>query len=387
MTQLIDHNEDLSKLKKEGYDISIVKNNIVVKGIPYVNKNKKILFATLYCPLDLSGQKTLPPKNHTARFTGEHPCDQFGKPDKSFVNSENKNELTSEIVGRYYLSSKPQSGKYPDFYSKIKRYIELLSAPAKSIEPSIKAKKFDHKAYTEKSVFKYPDTNTARAEITNISKKLENQKIAIIGLGGTGSFVLDFVSKTPVKQISLFDGDDMLNHNAFRIPGAMSAEELEERSTKVSYLKNKYEKLREGIIAHNEYINESNLTLLDDHDFVFLTIDEPGAKKIIIEYLLDCNIPFVDLGIGINVAQNSIRGTIRKTLITPDNSEHLNKIAMNQKADDDIYAQNIQISELNALNAILGIISWKKLNGFYLTDEIYYNSTFVIDEEEIFSET
>ena len=102
---------------------------------------------------------------------------------------------------------------------------------------------------------------------------------------------------------------------------------------------------------------------------------------------MDCNIPFVDLGIGINVAQNSIRGTIRKTLITPDNSEHLNKIAMNQKADDDIYAQNIQISELNALNAILGIISWKKLNGFYLTDEIYYNSTFVIDEEEIFSET
>jgi hypothetical protein len=36
------------------------------------------------------------------------------------------------------------------------------------------------------------------------------------GLGGTGSYILDLVSKTPVNEILLFDSDDFLQHNAFR---------------------------------------------------------------------------------------------------------------------------------------------------------------------------
>ncbi|WP_318271316.1 ThiF family adenylyltransferase [Sphingobacterium cellulitidis] len=46
--------------------------------------------------------------------------------------------------------------------------------------------------------------------------KLERQKIAIIGLGGTGAYILDMVAKTPVKEIHLFDGDSFDQHNAFR---------------------------------------------------------------------------------------------------------------------------------------------------------------------------
>jgi tRNA A37 threonylcarbamoyladenosine dehydratase len=52
--------------------------------------------------------------------------------------------------------------------------------------------------------------------------------------GGTGSYVLDFVAKTPVKEIHLFDGDIFDQHNAFRAPGAPSGEELEQRLKKVA---------------------------------------------------------------------------------------------------------------------------------------------------------
>lgn len=55
-TQLIDLNDDLRRLKDEGYNISIVSGNLVIKGIPYVNKGKKILFGAIYCPLTLSGE-------------------------------------------------------------------------------------------------------------------------------------------------------------------------------------------------------------------------------------------------------------------------------------------------------------------------------------------
>lgn len=382
-TQLIDHNEDLRKLKDEGYSISIISGNIVVRGIPYVNKEKKILFGTFYCPLTLSGEKTVQPHDHTVWFVGQHPCDQYGKEEKSYVNSHQTHTLTTDIVGSYYFSAKPSNGHYPDFYSKIKKYVDLLSAPAKSIDPSVSAQNFEYESYSDYCVFKYHDTNTSRAGLSHISEKLKEQKIAIVGLGGTGSFVLDFVSKTPVKQISIFDGDVLYNHNSFRIPGAMSLKELQKRPSKVSYFKGKYEKLRFGILEHDVFLDESNVNLLDGHDFVFLAIDRAEAKKTIIEYLIKSNIPFVDLGMGLSVTQNSLRGVIRKTLITPENSTYLNKIAIGQVADDDVYAQNIQISELNALNAVLGILAWKKLNGFYMSDNTYFNSTFIIDEEEI----
>ncbi|MFA4885796.1 MAG: DUF6791 domain-containing protein [Desulfotomaculaceae bacterium] len=165
-TQLIDLNDDLRRLKNEGYNISIVSENLVIRGIPYVNKEKKILFGVLYCPLTLSGEKTVPPTDHTARFMGEHPCDQFGTENKSFVNSASLHTLTPDIIGSFYFSSKPQGGSYPDFYTKMTKYIELLSVPAKSIDPSVTAQKFEYEAYNDISVFKYPDTNTASSLLT-----------------------------------------------------------------------------------------------------------------------------------------------------------------------------------------------------------------------------
>lgn len=383
---LLDHNEDLKRLEKEGYNISIISGNLVVKGIPYVNKDKKILFGIIYCPIKLSGEKALQ-QDHTVRFVGEWPCDQFGNENKSFVNSKQEHMLTADIIGAYYFSSKPQSGSYPDFYAKITRYVELLSAPAKSLDPSVTSQKFEYESYNDNSVFKYPDTNSARAEITNISERLKNQKIAIVGLGGTGSYILDFVSKTIVQQISLFDGDYMLNHNAFRSPGAASLDELNNRPSKVSYFKDKYDNIRYGIIPHDIFLNETNVNLLDGHDFVFLAIDNAKSKKPIIDFLMHSKIPFVDLGMGITVANNSLRGQIRKTLITPDNYTQISKISMEQVTDENVYSQNIQISELNALNAILGIIAWKKIYGFYVNEEIPCNSVFIIDEEKIVNET
>lgn len=38
------------------------------------------------------------------------------------------------------------------------------------------------------NIFQYPDSNSSRAKIEYLNRKFLNQKIAIIGLGGTGSY-------------------------------------------------------------------------------------------------------------------------------------------------------------------------------------------------------
>src|ERR1035437_8430939 len=113
----------------------------------------------------------------------------------------------------------------------------------------------------EDDIFKYPDTNSTRAKIDYLNRKFKNLKIAIIGMGGTGSYILDLVSKTPVKEIHIYDGDTFQLHNAFRAPGAISAEKFdsEDNLMKVNYYNEIYSRMHNGIIAHNEYLTEDNI--------------------------------------------------------------------------------------------------------------------------------
>jgi tRNA A37 threonylcarbamoyladenosine dehydratase len=38
-----------------------------------------------------------------------------------------------------------------------------------------------------------------------VTAKLEGKKIAIVGVGCTGSYILDLVAKTPVSEIHMYD--------------------------------------------------------------------------------------------------------------------------------------------------------------------------------------
>ena len=148
------------------------------------------------------------------------------------------------------------SGAYDNYYDKVTQYVTILSGYAQKIEPGVTAKTFRPVAAAEgeeETVFKYIDTASTRAEIGAVTAKLAAvKKVAIVGLGGTGSYVLDFVAKTPVGEIHLFDGDEFLQHNAFRSPGAPSLEELVAKPKKAAYLKGIYDKMRNGIFVHED---------------------------------------------------------------------------------------------------------------------------------------
>ena len=44
------------------------------------------------------------------------------------------------------------------------------------------------------SPFLFADTASARQLTTDLAMKLKDEKVAIVGVGGTGSYVLDFVA-------------------------------------------------------------------------------------------------------------------------------------------------------------------------------------------------
>ena len=90
-------------------------------------------------------------------------------------------------------------------------------------------------------------------------------------------------------------------------------------------------------------------------------------------------IPFVDVGIGVQLVDDKLTGIIRTTLCTPDKFDHLPKVISMADAAEDDYSTNIQIAELNGLNAALAVLKWKKLFGFYHDHNGEYHSTYTLN--------
>lgn len=382
LNQLVDHSPDLKKLRDDGYEVEIRGNYLLINNVPYLNSKKEIKYGTLASELTLRGDITAVPSTHVVLFVGEYPCNKDGIEISQIRHQPINLTLDDGLVANYSFSNKPTEG-YRDYYEKMTRYIEIISHPAESLGISVTARTFKViESQDEGSVFNYIDTSSSRAGISSISDKLKPYKIGIIGLGGTGSYVLDLVAKTPVNEIHLFDGDEFLQHNAFRSPGAPSVEELNKKQKKVVYLKELYSKMHKRIFSHEVYIDSSNLDQLLGMDFVFMCLDKGNCKKIIVEKLEEAKISFIDVGMGIDIVDKTLIGIVRVTTSTDKKREHVrdkNRISFSEDAGNDAYSQNTQIADLNALNAALAVIKWKKLCGFYQDLENENHSTYTLN--------
>jgi hypothetical protein len=387
--ELIEANPDLRRLREEGYAVGVKDSYLLVHEIPYVNSKCQIKYGILVSDLSsMAGDRTVGPiGQHVAYFIGDHPCNSDGSIISAIKHSSQNQHFTKEITVNHSFSNKPQGG-YQNYYEKMVSYINIISSQAKAIDDSVSERPFkivdsEH----EEPIFNYIDTNSGKAKISVISSKLMGQKIAIIGLGGTGSYILDLISKTPVQEIHLFDGDLYFQHNAFRSPGASLLEELRAMTKKSDYFQAIYSKIRKNIFSHNYYLDNQNIDELLVMDFVFICIDNSNIKKVIIDKLVSHGISFIDTGIGLLNIDNSLIGHIRVTTSTPEMREHIkNRITISDDGGDNDYSNNIQIAELNALNAVLAIIKWKKLYGYYQDQNLEFNSIYSINDGVLINE-
>lgn len=360
-----------------------------MRDVPYVNEKRELKRGVLIAALDLTNDVAQPPSDHQAKWAGDCPCNEDGSIIQGLGPSATPMVISGHEV-KWNFSCKPKpADKYDGFHQEMLHYATKISGPAQSNRsdcdsPGVQAMT----AGPQDSVFLYEDTASSRADIVAINDKLKPLRIGIIGLGGTGSCVLDFVAKTPVREIHLFDGDTFDQHNAFRAPGAASGEELEERLTKVAFHARTYGKMRRGIVVHPNLMEPCALHELECLDFVFLCMEGKG-KRPIVEKLEAIGIPFVDVGMGVTVNSNRLRGQVRTTTSMPTKRNHVyekNRISFTTADEINEYDKNIQVVELNALNAASAVIKWKKVFDFYADDGNELFSVFVIAGNETINE-
>ena len=391
-TRLLALSPDLARLREDGYEVGIRDGYVVVANVPYVTTEKQVGRGLMAIALTTSGERTGDPPDHTIWWSGSYPCRADGMPISAIDAGQAEQQLAPGLTVNARFSSKPMpAGRYTDYYEQFTSYIRIVSNHAQAIDPEATAATFAPVESSEdESVFRYLDTASSRAGIRMANAKLELDKLAIVGLGGTGSYVLDLVAKTPAGEIHLFDNDVLLNHNAFRAPGAVSLAELRERPTKTEHYAAIYDRLHRHVIAHPHRLGEDNAGELEDMSFVFLCMDSGPDKRALIEFMERVGIPFIDTGMGLDEHDTTIGGIVRVTTSTPAQRQHVwdNQRISFQDPDDDAneYARNIQVADLNCLNACLAVIRWKKLFGFYRDLEGEHNTLYTVDGNHLLNE-
>lgn len=310
--------------------------------------------------------------DHRIFFAGEEPLDERGV---SLGSVEPRN-LGAGEASSYMLSFKPPSGVYPGIYEKVRHYARILGDAARHKDPDVTSTPGAAFQIVEDGLpFVYRDTNTTRAGLTALNNVFRGQTVAIVGVGGTGSYILDQVAKTWVDRIILFDGDEFENHNAFRAPGAATLETLQAHRNKAEHFAEVYSRMHTGIEAHPEALTTANLDVLQDATFVFLAAADAEQRPAIMAWLRERGIGFIDVGMGLRQEGSGLTGLLRSTLYPPGSTSTLPVTPAAAPGQDD-YSTNIQVADLNALNALLAVIQWKRTLGYYAThtaaDETVY---------------
>jgi hypothetical protein len=198
--------------------------------------------------------------------------------------------------------------------------------------------------------------------------RLAKAHVVIIGLGGIGSLVTEYLARLGVGRFTLVDGDLVEESNLSRIVGA-THRDAEKRSAKVAVAKNlilQANTLASVKVLADDVAKESIAKQLVDADYIFLAADSMRARLVFNALVHQYLIPGVQLGSKIrcdpdNLALLDIMSANRP--VRPDRgclwcNQFIDPsiLAIESKSDEERKAQAYGVAEPNpsviSLNAV-----------------------------------
>ena len=383
----IDHSPDLQALVDYGYSLELRGAYLLIKNIPYLRSSSgDLATADVITSLDLTPEHiTRPPSDHTVWWTGDVPYHADGSSlegDISCNSWPTGRPLGEGLTVFMQWSLKPvEAGTmrpYIDYREKIQTYVDEVAAYADARHPgALEAARAGEDPITISNTrFKYLNTSTYRYGLKGIELPIEDEVIAVIGIGGTGSYLVDILAKTNIKELHLFDDDILEQHTAFRLAGAAHIEEIGGTRTKVAWHKQRYSAVRdEGVVPHETKVTGDAKHILQDFTTVFIAVDDLQCRREIQARCNELGVFHVSVGLAVEVEgqeNNQLGGMVKvETGIIPPPRATEN--SQPDQAQQQAYG-NVQTAELNMLGAALAIVEWKAHAGIYRSERSQYDS-------------
>ena len=158
-----------------------------------------------------------------------------------------------------------------------------------------------------------------RAFGKNGQSAVKATRLAVVGLGGTGSFVAQELAHLGVQDFLLIDPDVVEETNLNRILGATTAD-IGRRKVEVA------ERAIHGVnhAAHvtsiaGDVVNPPIANLLLDRDFIFICTDSMASRAVVNQLAYQYLVPCIDIGVGIHTGKGSVTAVVGRVLTPTEN--------------------------------------------------------------------
>ena len=395
LTSLINRSNDLSALVERGYHVRIRGGYLLVEGIPYIREDGTIGKADIVTGLDIADDRTCPPSDHTVWWTGAMPytADGHSMEDHLVCSRWDQGyDLGEGTLAYMQWSRKPKKKGsrrgYKDYREKMETYVDEVAGQADTKRPGVlnAARSGADPEVASKTRFKYLNTGMYRSGTRGIEKRIEDEVVAVVGVGGSGSYLVDVLMKTDIKELHMYDDDMLEQHNAFRIAGAARIEELRGNTPKVQWHQERYAPVREeGVHAHSRAIDEEAGEELEKFTTVFIAVDKLDRRRVIQRMCEAAGVLHVAVGIGVDIeGENSDQ---LGGMVKVETQFHMGeRDGEKEEPEDGVYG-NIQTAELNMLSAALAIVEWKAKRKMYRSDRKTGHDTLIYTTSDGLIET
>jgi len=208
----------------------------------------------------------------------------------------------------------------------------------------------------------------------NLFIKLQKKKVSIVGMGGIGCPIAQYLVSSGIKDINLFD-DDIIKKSNLNRQNLYSIKEIGKKKTIIAKKKllgiNPYA----NINSYSEKITNVNTNLLKNSSIIIDASDNWMTMKLTNDYAIKNNIPLL--------SASAVGFDIQIILFENNKNKHLclECIFSNEKEPDLARCDTVGI--LGTAAGLAGIISAQKTINFFMKFNDNNNLLTLIDCKEL----
>ena len=324
--------------RKTGYTVSRTSKSVIAEGVPYRKADGQIG----YCRVTVLSQPGTDTPGlgyagapHTALIEGV---------EGGAVHNVDGTEIGNRVAqGNNWCSLSIKKGttespaEYENVWEQLLRYVYVISEGGAA----------------------------DRIKMEEWRAKLKKEVVGIVGLGGTGSYILDLVSKTDIGRIIAWDGDSLEERNTRR--GVGPAKRLREKlgQNKSQVLSEEYADNECEIAFHACDFTEDDIETLREVSFLFIAVDRNESREVVRRAADHVGVACIDVGLGLRVQEGAVTGGCQAALFNGQGNRQSEPINDGGVAGGEQAYRMVHLPEIHALNAALAVIKWRRFRGQY----------------------
>lgn len=323
---------------KVGYCISRTQNEVIASGVPYrkydgqIGRCQVMVRSQPGSDIPVPGFGNAP---HTARVIGVEAGFVYNRNGEKIGNIIEHGDDWCTLSIKYGTTENPK--EYQDVWDQLLHYVYVISEEGAA----------------------------DRMQMKEWHEKLNDETVGIVGLGGTGSYILDLVCKSGIEKIIIWDGDRLEERNTRRGIGAAKQWQDKIGQYKAEVFGERYSDDRYEIEFCCRNFTEHETERLRDVTFLFIAVDQSASRNEIRMAANTAKVPYIDVGLGFVVDQGTVTGGCQSVICDGNEVQARELINDGCIAGGEQAYRMVHLSEMHALNAALAVMMWRRFRGQY----------------------